>query len=88
MSRSLKNRVARLEEILGRKGNAPLVTVHEGESMEEALERHFQEHPDYRDSITYIFIDGPPADDAEEMGGSPLDPFRQKPPGKPEALLF
>ena len=48
MLRSIKRRVSKLEGQLGRKQDAPLMIVLPGGTKEEAMEKHFREHPDHR----------------------------------------
>ena len=56
MLRSIKRRVSKLEGQLGQKQGAPLIIVHPGETKEEAMEKHFREHPDHRECKPIIFI--------------------------------
>ena len=56
MLRSIKRRVSKLEGQLGQKQGAPLIIVHPGETKEEAMEKHFQEHPDHRELQRFLFI--------------------------------
>jgi hypothetical protein len=80
MLRSLKNRLAKMEETLGRKRGAPIIIVQRGETTEQAQERDFREHPEDRDCEFYIFIHRaapPPA------GGLPGPPVREVEERKP-----
>ena len=73
MSKSLKSRVAKLEEILGRNRGGALIMVNEWETKEEAMEKHFQEHPDHRDCEYFIFLYFENMEEAEKSGGKQID---------------
>lgn len=57
MSRSLRHRVAKLEEQVGRKLSGALILVEEGETKKQALRRHFRKHPEQRDAELFIILD-------------------------------
>jgi len=56
MSRSLKHRIAKLEEQIGRKMSGALILVEAGVTKKQALKRHFRDYPDHRDSEFFIFL--------------------------------
>ena len=82
MLRTIKNKVAKMEETLGRKrGIMALIFAEPGETSEQAKERDFREHPEDRDCECFIIVHSaaspPPA------GGPPVPPAREVEEGKP-----
>ena len=55
MSR-LRQRIERLEEIKGGKRGPVCVNVDEGESVDEATERHFVKHPEDREGRIFLIV--------------------------------
>ena len=83
MSRSLKHRVAKLEEQLGRKLGGALIMVEPGETQKQALRRHFLEHPEQRDAeifIFFIFSQGEKEDHGKENCQDVLPHQKRVPP--------
>jgi len=58
MLRTIKKRIVKLEEALGSNRSFSLVMVEEGETTAQAIERHFQEHPEDRDGKTLMIFSG------------------------------
>lgn len=74
MSRSLKHRVAKLEEQVGRKPSEALILVEEGKTKRRALRRHFREHPEHQNAEFLIFSGLSPGETRGEG--------QKKPPGR------
>lgn len=56
MLRTIKNKVAKMEDYLGRGRGAIIVIVEPGQTPEEALELHYRERPQDIDPPGVLFI--------------------------------
>ncbi len=58
MMNRLLNRVKRLEESKGGNRGVVCITIDEGESVDEAKERHFVKHPEDREGRIFLIVAG------------------------------
>jgi hypothetical protein len=76
MLKDIRRRVSKLEGQIGRKG-FPIIIVHQGETQEEAEEKHFLKNPADRERVLMVVDCSRAAEEPRE--GPPPRPGQEQP---------